>query len=68
MLSAALVRERADVAGLDPFTVLDNPAGDLDAELEELFEMTVLDRSTKTISSCTSIHCYTTVMADLGMI
>lgn len=45
-----------------------DPAGDLDAELGELFEMSALERATKTISSCTSRICYTTVVADLGMI
>jgi hypothetical protein len=59
MPSAELVLDRVD---------LDDPAGDLGAELEELFEMTALERSTKTISSCTSNICYTTVVADLGMI
>ncbi len=37
-----------------------NPAGDLEAELDQLFAMTELEAKSS-VSSCTSLHCYTFV-------
>lgn len=43
-----------------------NPAGDLEAELDQLFAMVDLQAESLSIasnSSCTGIHCYTFVAA-----
>lgn len=38
-----------------------NPAGNLEAELEQLFAMVTMEAESDSVSSCTSIHCYTFV-------